>query len=263
MKVFFITLLLFAQVNLRGQTVISLIPYVGSQQSLHQKISSKGNDPQAHKFPNESLVVNWGGMLQYKKNDRGIALYYMESDFWYHHTINLGNEGKIYNLGLRYSKDSREFLLFPISLDTKLDAPKLSFSDSDNFTHHLLNFKLTYWAGLAYNRLLYPTKYYLEETQTSIPGDTTIKGTKETLKSQAGLSAIIGITFQFIHKSRDRLAISLYYNQGFINLMRADFYIKRNGYTNFEKSVVYRGSSIGATISWPIKLYHSAKKTNM
>jgi hypothetical protein len=261
-KIFFLAFLLILQVKLYGQTTISLIPYTGVQQSLHHKIIDKGNLPNTSIFRRTSLVVNWGGTLQYKRNDRAIALFFMQSDFTYHNTLNMGYGGQIYNLGLRYSKDSREFLLFPISLDTKLDDPKLRFSDADNFTHHLLNFKLTYWGGLTYNRLLYPDKYYSEESQTGFFGDTTFKGEKILLKSQAGISAIVGITFQFMHKSRERLAISVYYNQGFVNLIRGDFYFRRTGYFNHKKSTSYRGSAIGATISWPIKVYSSLKKAH-
>jgi hypothetical protein len=259
-KIFFLALLLIVQVKLYGQTVISLIPYAGVQQSLHHKIIDKGSLTNTSIFERESLVVNWGGTLQYKRNDRAIALTFMQSEYFYLNDLNTGYSGRIYNLGLRYSKDSREFLLFPILLDTKLDDPKLSFSDEDNFTHHLLNFKLTYWGGLTYNRLLYPDKYYSEESQTSALSDTTFKGKKVILISQGGISAIVGITFQFMHKSRERLAISVYYNQGLVNLIRGDFYFRKTGSFNYEKAVSYRGSAIGATISWPIKIYSSLKK---
>jgi outer membrane usher protein FimD/PapC len=100
---------------------------------------------------------------------------------------------------------------------------------------------------------------YSSESYNMYSGDIITFNNTITYLRKRNLSLMVGVTFQFMHQDKERMAITIYYNQGLSSIIQADLHYKING-ESYNTSLDIKGSAISVNISYPFKLYDSGKK---
>lgn len=259
--------LLFAHVGY-AQTVINLRPYVGLQGCFSRiKNNSQGASTFRHNIYEE--YADFGIFLEAYRNNKvavSVGATYGLAGFSYKLTIpnprnpfgspekRIASARDVYRIPVKFSYVWKNVSWFPVRYDKKNRRMYLHEQDEDN-PLYLLNFQVECFAGVSYNRIRTGNEdaLIIESAIQDPYGDTIVTNFDRKIDQVNGLSVFGGITLQFMHYDKQRLALTLYYNQGLLNQMDVDVFYTLNG-QSYQTQLGTRGTTVGINVSYPIRL---------
>lgn len=249
---------------------------VGLQQMLSKQIHKKNT---AKTFRNNAYDEGFdsGIFLDYKRNNIAISIGYMSGYTGYSYkvsTFNIkeSNEGLTQKLSignntkripLKLSYTLKKVSRIPFAMSRNGNKISIDLEKARAKQLYLINFKLVGFAAISYNWLLVENTWFpdtYEYTKTNpYTGDYISFNTKLTKIRNNNLSIMAGLTFQCMHKDKERLAVTIYYNQGLSTLKYLYLRYNING-EQYHTTLDIKGSVVGVNISYPFKLYDFDKR---
>ena len=128
---------------------------------------------------------------------------------------------------------------------------------------YVFNFKFYAQSGLSLDYIPYANA--LAGTDTTgwgvSTGDYILNYERVKVLNRWNTSVQIGLGAQFYHNGRPRFDITLFYSQGLRNMVQIDIDTDMNG-LKFNTRLLTRGSVVGATLAYPIRLKTFERKPN-
>lgn len=153
---------------------------------------------------------------------------------------------------------------FPVLVKRNFTELSWGKTSADNLARQN---KLTFYAqgGVSFDFL--PATRFGENTNAFIGsgvadsyGDTTIYFESTGALHKFNASAIVGLGTQLYLKNQQRLDVTLFYSRGLRTMIREDVVYQLNSYHN-DGRIFSRGSVIGATLAYPIRLKTCERKS--
>ena len=244
---------------LAQQRTLSLRPSIGIEFPMCHTY-----DREVHKqfsYNNFNLYPQFGLGLQYKLSERLDVF-----GGW-----NNGATGYSFNIlcpdGRCGAKQTREFSTqrFPIGFHWELkDFWLFPVQQRFKFFNKIVNaderllflvlFRLKATFGLSYNYISKASDEDAPDLKEWSLGNNVINYlTQPHVKNRHGVSAFGGLTLQFYNHKRDRVQLSLIYNQGILRQLTSPLNYSING-QEYSTQLGSRGSYFAATLSYPIRL---------
>lgn len=269
------TILLFVQgLSASAQIIFSLRPYAGIQFPF-AKIED--NTAGVHTFKNNQLNLSADYSLFLEANIRGKSRLLLGYTNWGMNgtqfdilhpqpsssnnpkaaSVTWGLSENIHKLQLRYAHRLTRIALF---------AKKRTDLSSTTITPSGFNLYIEPFMGVSADFVnpATATGRYLFPIPLEFYGDTINNIAADIVRTRKqGFSLQTGINFQFAYRGKDRLALTLYYNQGLARLNNYEviYYIssERMPGEYYHTLVSSRASTFGINLSYPIRLWTVGK----
>lgn len=250
-----IALLTLSVASASAQKQLFLKPHIGAQVPYARSDRSIGKTS-TFKPRYFDITDNWGLMLQLKLNrDWSVAAGLSYGNIGWGYRIEVPDHlvknpyrgprashsasGYTYRFPLQAFRTLKDITYFLLNREQEL---------------YLFNFKLHALGGVSIDYLDPKQRYDGHTGGTMIPSPDNITYTETiTIKNRWGASAMLGVGMQFYHNGKERFELNLYYSQGLRDMLQIDVDYTMNGESRHTR-MLSRGSFVGATLSYPIKL---------
>ena len=262
-----IFLCMFGTTQVMSQTYFTLTPMVGMQRCFAKYQS--GDQPSVFNNNSGNNYFHVGFLLEYHRNRFIYSLGYTQNNAGYAYGIKPnGYNSSDTTLGWSYSHSSAtptnaieskiaysfsEFHLFQKKFLAQ-EFENLNNVYKDN--RYLINFRFNVFGGLLYEHLQRTNSMDYPFSNGHV-----ITQSHYTRLNNNGITGTLGFTIQFLHKGKESLALNFFYHQGFTKLRQIDItYTLINDQQTYHTTLISKGTSFGASISYPIRFWDVDKR---
>ena len=242
-----IFLFMFGATQVMSQTYFTLTPIVGLKRCFAKFDGGDKPDFFKNNASNKQIVL--GVLLEYHKNKFTYSAGYLYNHAGYAYSIKSeGHPSDSGSWGYSHSSANQGWSI-------PLRASYSIFKTNGKF----INFKLDMFGGIAIDHF----SPRIDSINTYINNNVSTKSTYKTI-NQYGVSANVGLTFQFLHRGKESIALTFYYNQGL-----TQYESIRLNYTtladnkSYQSNLITRGTSFGILLSYPIKIWDVDKRRSI
>jgi hypothetical protein len=238
-----------------AQKKLFLKPHLGGQAPYAHYDRSVGKD-NTFKPRYFDITDNYGIILQLKLNDT-----WRIATGWSKGNIGWGNKIRTpdkfsknpYKGSSLHHSVSNYIHRFPVQISRKLKT--IAYLPIDrNQNLYLFNFELHVLSGISIDHIDHKSRFDDYEEKWTFPyKDEILYQERISILNRWGASAMAGLGMQFYRLGKERFDLNLFYSQGIRNMIQSDVSYTMNTETRHSRMLT-RGSFIGATLGYPIRL---------
>ena len=263
----FLFLSMFGTTQVMSQTYFTFTPMVGMQRCFAKYQS--GDRPSVFYNNAGNNFFHVGFLLDYHRNRFIYSLGYTQNNAGYAYAIKpdvVNPLDSVINWGFREASANPTnaieakvaYSLSEINLFRKKQNTQ-AFQNSNNIykdDQHLINFRFNVFGGLLYEHL-----QHVNFMEYPVNFGHTITQVRHTRLNNNGITGTLGFSIQFLHKGKESLALNFFYHQGFTKLLQMDItYTLINDQVTYHTTLISKGTSFGASISYPIRFWDVDKR---
>lgn len=258
---------MFGTTQVMSQTYFTLTPMLGMQRCFAKYES--GDKPEVFINNTRNDFFHAGLLIDYHRNRFTYSTGYMSNNVGFGFAVepvtvnpldsavswrtSLASARETYSIPIKVAYTLGEVNLFGRKNPTQYFSKNTKELKTSS---HLINFKLNIYGGLIFERL----------KPSSTTGDTStifhVKFENQyTVLNRNGITGMLGISIQFLHKGKEILAMNIYYHQGFTRMMQYDLnYTIVTDNQPYHTTLISKGTLIGVSLSYPIKIWDVDKR---
>ncbi|WP_018344618.1 outer membrane beta-barrel protein [Cytophaga aurantiaca] len=246
-KIFLVVVIIFSVNSVTAQTYVTLTPMLGLNRCFAK--FDGGDKPDLFKNNASNHQIIFGGLIDYHKNKFIFSTGYLYNHAGYAYSIkSVGHQADSGSWGYKHSSANQGWTI-PLRVSYYL------FKTNGKF----INFKLDMFGGIAIDH--FSPRPFSTATYSNAHVET--KSTYKTI-NQYGVSANIGLTFQFLHRGKESIALTFYYNQGLTKYESIRLnYTTLEDNRSYQSNLITRGTSFGILLSYPIKIWDVDKRRSI